>query len=162
MSFHCSGINGLRVFHTGQWTCIAGTTLVWTVVILNSSETSGQKGGSSESPRPPPAYGPVYRGCSELTYAAQLQEVQHSVVQCWLLNTVLLTSWSAAYSLSADFTAVKLNYIKRGLPCKLGVNPWFFFFSWACLYRMSLEEPAFIIEFMVSHINIHSPVLCRM
>ena len=59
-----------------EQTRVAATRLAWTVVILDSSETSGpvghlqctlavyiksfwgQKGGSSEPPRTPPAYGP--------------------------------------------------------------------------------------------------------
>ena len=64
---------------------VAATRLVWTAMILNSSETSGpfsngrilimcslevymksfggQKEGSLEPPRTPPAYGPVYNLC---------------------------------------------------------------------------------------------------
>ena len=42
-SFHHSGINSLRTHSTlvlHEQTCIVATRLVWTVVILNSSETS--------------------------------------------------------------------------------------------------------------------------
>ena len=89
-SFHRSGVNRLRarsalVPHerTRILRTVAATRLVWTAVILNSSETSGplsngrilkmcslevyiksfgsQKGGSLEPPRTPPAYGPVSR-----------------------------------------------------------------------------------------------------
>ena len=44
VSFHHSGINSLRVGSAlvlHEQTRIAATTLVWTVVILNSSATSG-------------------------------------------------------------------------------------------------------------------------
>ena len=138
-SFHRSGVNGLCMFCTGQWTRIAGTTLVWTVVILNSSETSGQKGVWANPLEPLLPTGLCIEAALSWLPPAQLQEVQHSVVQCWLLNTVLLTSWYTAYSLNADFTAVKLNYVKRGLTCKLEVDPWFFFLVHGHRQCLSLE-----------------------
>ena len=119
-----------RVYCAGlPWTnshSVAATRLVWTAVILNNSETSGpllngrvlkmyslevyiksfggEKGGSSEPPRTPPAYGPDYN-CwySHFTYCTNSNKtlanhiwVQkwHILLVCWLQTQWVFSPWS--------------------------------------------------------------------